>query len=125
MDERLLDSVIARTRIIDTHEHILPRADLGQDLNLMTLLGRAYLMSDLISAGMPPEAWGKGSDSWRRAEYAPAEQIWGAMQPFLPAVKDSGFYAIWQTISLGARTATLWRRRTARPSSSGAFSRRR
>ena len=96
MNEHLLDNVIAQTRIVDTHEHILPRADLGQELGLMALLGRSYLMSELVSAGMPPDAWGRGSDSWRRAEYAPAEQIWDAMQPYLPAVKDSGFYGIWQ-----------------------------
>jgi len=93
-----LQRVIAETPIFDSHEHFLPADHLRPDLNLFTLMGRSYLMSDLISAGMPPEAWGKGSDTWRRAEYADAERIWEVAKRFLPAVRESGFFTIWQII---------------------------
>lgn len=79
---RLLEQ-IQEIDIIDTHEHILSRQDVLQDpLHLFRVFENSYARLDLISAGMPPEAW----------QSADAEAVWRVFKTFQPHVEQTCFY---------------------------------
>ena len=80
------------TPFIDTHEHLCdeherlsPDGDFrGADDWSVVLAG--YLGSDLVTAGMPPDAHGR----FQAPGLSPLEK-WKLLEPFWPAVKNTGY----------------------------------
>jgi len=82
--ERLREE-IDQIPIVDTHEHILPRKEvLKMQVDLFALLERSYLNADLVSAGMPVEAW-------EREGFDPREG-WERIKPFISKVRNTAYY---------------------------------
>ena len=80
----LLETIWA-TRIIDTHEHILPHQVALQSVRgIDDLVLRTYVLSDLLAAGMPLELWSDaGQDK---------EAIWRQLQVYLRMVKNTAYF---------------------------------
>ncbi len=73
---------IKNQKIIDTHEHIMPREMVsGRDLDIFSTCRNSYARLDFISAGMKSYIW-DSSDYNLKIE---------AMQKYLPCVEQTGY----------------------------------
>jgi predicted TIM-barrel fold metal-dependent hydrolase len=83
---------VRETPFIDTHEHLCDEADRlsGNDpfggVDDWTVALAHYLISDLLTAGMPQDAL----DKFFESAAAPREK-WSLLEPYWPAVKNTGY----------------------------------
>jgi len=84
---------VARTRFIDTHEHLVDETDRVNwreggptSCNDWGLLFSHYIDADLAVAGMPPEKL-----SLLTSAGASTGAKWDALEPYWPAVKNTGY----------------------------------
>jgi len=80
---------VAGTPFIDTHEHLMDERErlAGKaKVDDWSLLFSHYFNSDLISAGMPSDAYKK----FISKEVAPLDK-WPLVEPYWPAVKNTGY----------------------------------
>ncbi len=80
------------TPLIDTHEHLCDEEDrlvaerIGNRTDDWSVLLSGYLGSDLLTAGMPPDA----HQQFFSPSLSPAEK-WALLEPHWPAVKHTGY----------------------------------
>lgn len=71
--------------VVDMHEHLREGSEVrGINVDLFDLLGETYLRDDLVSSGMPPEAW-------NRPRFDP-EEGWRRLSLYLSEVEATGYF---------------------------------
>ena len=81
-----IERVLQETQIVDTHEHLYPPGFIEPAMDLPNLLKRSWLVSDFISAGMPPQGWEAV------AETIDPEKGWRELAEFLPSARNCALF---------------------------------
>jgi predicted TIM-barrel fold metal-dependent hydrolase len=86
LEQRLI-AAFDKLEIADTHEHFYDEPDrLAMHADFFTLAEQSYVMSDLISAGLPPE-----SSRLIRNQQAPERERWRAFEPYWKNTRFTGY----------------------------------
>lgn len=84
--EQRMASAVDAVEAVNTHEHILPESErTGLNIDFFTLAGH-YAISDVVSAGLPPESLARVND-----QQTPVAERWRLFEPFWKSARFTGY----------------------------------